>query len=81
MEKPGEAAEGLSEFFAALGPRWLLTVRQRQRLPQAEEQPRASSPPVVPAERMPAYVAVTRARLTLDRAGLAWADECANAAQ
>jgi hypothetical protein len=29
---PDEAAAGIGEFFAALGPRWLLTVRQRERL-------------------------------------------------
>jgi hypothetical protein len=32
VENPGEAAAEAEEFFTALGPRWLLTTRQRKRL-------------------------------------------------
>ena len=37
MDSPGPAveAEGAGEFFAALGPRWLLSIRQRHRLAPA----------------------------------------------
>lgn len=38
-------------------------------------------PKINPAEAMLAYVAVTRAKLTLDRSGLAWVDKYAEAAR
>ena len=38
-------------------------------------------PKISPAEAMLAYVAVTRAKLTLDRSGLAWVDKYAESAR
>lgn len=50
--------------------------REPKKNPEKPDEP----PQISPLEAMLAYVAVTRAKLTLDRSGLAWVDKYAGAA-
>jgi AAA domain/UvrD-like helicase C-terminal domain len=72
----------ISTAHKAKGREWdTVRIAEDFREPKKNPEKPDELPKISPPEAMLAYVAVTRAKLTLDRSGLAWVDKYAEAAR
>ena len=72
----------ISTAHKAKGREWdSVRIAEDFREPKQDPDKPGELPKISPPEAMLAYVAVTRAKLTLDRSGLAWVDQYADAAR
>jgi superfamily I DNA/RNA helicase len=72
----------ISTAHKAKGREWdTVRIADDFREPKKDPERPDKLPQISPPEAMLAYVAVTRAKLTLDRSGLAWVDNYVDAAR